>query len=186
MDDKQIIELYLARSDDAISVTAAKYSPYCMKIAFNILRNHEDSEECVNDTWLRTWNSIPPNIPRVLSTFIGRITRNLAIDRYRYLTSSKHGGSDIPLILDELSECLFGIDNIERTIDSSDITEALNSFLETLSQKQRIVFVRRYWYSWSVSEISSQMSISETNVTTMLMRIRKKLKSHLNSKEITI
>ena len=129
MEDKQIIELFLSRSEQAIYEAEIKYGRYCHKIAFNILGNDEDSEECVNDALMRLWSSIPPNEPQSLLSFVGRITRNLALDRLRQKNSDKRGGGEIPLVLDEISEFVSGGDQIERLHESQEITDALNKFL---------------------------------------------------------
>ena len=140
MDDKQILDLYWERSEAAISETSKKYGKYCRYIAFNILHNDEDSEECVNDTYLRAWNSIPPNRPSVLKTFLGKITRNLSLDRYELLNAKKRNGGQMPLILDEIQECIPSLDSTENIVEEIALTDILNRFLSSLSLEQRKIF----------------------------------------------
>ncbi len=186
MDDREIIELYLQRSEEAIKQTENKYGRYCHKIAFNILGNDEDSEECVNDAFMRAWGSIPPNEPTSLSSFIGKITRNLALDKLRSKNSDKRGGGEIPLALDELSECISGIDELERREDSSEIISAINKFLKGLNAVERGVFMRRYWMLDSIADIAKRYDISESKTTTMLFRLREKLKRHMIKEGIAL
>jgi len=186
LDDREIIELYLQRSEEAIKQTENKYGRYCHKIAFNILGNDEDSEECVNDAFMRAWGSIPPNEPTSLSSFIGKITRNLALDKLRSKNSDKRGGGEIPLALDELSECISGIDELERREDSSEIISAINKFLKGLNAVERGVFMRRYWMLDSIADIAKRYDISESKTTTMLFRLREKLKRHMIKEGIAL
>ena len=177
MDDSKIIELYMDRSEQAISETARKYGRYCHYIAYNILHNDEDSEECVNDTYLRTWNSIPPKRPNKLQTFLGKITRNLSLNKYEKQSAEKRGSGQIPLILDELTECIPADRNSETLVEDMVIKETLDRFLENLSADARKIFVRRYWYMSSVKEIAEEYGLSESKVTVTLFRTRQKLKS---------
>lgn len=186
MEDRSIVELFLARSEEAITQTDIKYGRYCHKIAYNILGNDEDSEECVNDAYMRTWGSIPPNEPNSLSAFVGKITRNLALDKLRQKNSDKRGGGEIPLVLDELANCVSGSDNISQMFESQEITAALNSFLSGIGKEERGVFMHRYWLLESVGEIAARYAISESKVTTMLFRTRKKLKKHLMKEGIPL
>lgn len=186
MEDKQIIELFLSRSEQAIYEAEIKYGRYCRKIAFNILGNDEDSEECVNDALMRLWGSIPPNEPQSLSSFVGRITRNLALDRLRQKNSDKRGGGEIPLVLDEISEFVSGSDQIERLHESQEITDALNSFLGELGKVERGVFMRRYWMLETVADVAGHYGLTVSNTTTMLFRLRKKLKKHLMKEGIAL
>jgi RNA polymerase sigma factor, sigma-70 family len=179
MDDSFIIELYWSRNESAISETAAKYGPFCYGIAWNILFCKEDSEECVNDTYMQTWNSIPPQRPQYFRAFVGRITRNLAINRYNFLNREKRGGSVVTVALDELRECIIPGNNVEAYVENTLLGESIGAFLSNVTQLERIVFVRRYWFLDSIHEISTQCNLTETNVSTILHRLRKKLKSHL-------
>lgn len=141
MEDREIVNLYWERNSNAIKETASKYGGYCKAIAKNILGNNEDAEECVNDTYLNTWNSIPPNRPNVLSTYLGKITRNLSFDRFRQRHADKRGGGEIELVLDELGECVSGADSVEQKVEKKELIRAINSFLDTLSQEKCNIFL---------------------------------------------
>lgn len=186
MDDRQIIELYNGRSEAAISETADKYGRYCHYVAYNILYNEQDSEECVNDTWFRAWNTIPPQQPNRLSTFLGKITRNLALDKYKYYNREKRGGGQAALVLDELNECLPAANNTEQVVDDKLLVEVLNGFLRSLPAEKRQMFVRRYWYLSSISEIAKHFGISESNTKIILLRTRNKLKHVLEKEGIVL
>ncbi len=186
LEDRKIVELYLTRSEEAIQATDEKYGRYCYKIAFNILGNSEDSEECVNDAYMRAWGSIPPNEPKSLSSFIGKITRNLALDKLRQKNSDKRGGGEIPLVLDEISEFVSGDDQIARLQDSQEITAALNSFLAGLEEVERGVFMRRYWMVEPIADIAKRYGLTTSNATTLLFRLRGKLKKHLTKEGISL
>jgi RNA polymerase sigma-70 factor (ECF subfamily) len=186
MDDQQIIDLYWARSENAISETAEKYGKYCHTIAYHILHNDEDSEECVNDTYLRAWEAMPPQRPHRLSAFLGKITRNLSLDRYKRLAAEKRGSGQVPLALDELLDCVPTGDSAEKTVDDLALTESLNRFLGTLSVDSRRIFLRRYWYLTPVKEIAADCSISESKVKMSLLRSRKELKKFLEKEGIAL
>ena len=186
MDDRQIIELYNERSEAAIWSTADKYGRYCHYVAYNILFNEQDSEECVNDTWFRAWNTIPPQQPSRLSTFLGKITRNLALDKYKYYNREKRGGGQAALVLDELNKCVPAADSTEQAVSDKLLVEVLNSFLRSLPAEKRQMFVRRYWYLSSVSEIAKDFGISESNVKVTLLRTRNKLKRVLEKEGIVL
>jgi len=186
LDDREIIKLYLERSEEAIIQTETKYGRYCHQIANNILNNSEDSEECVNDTFLRAWGSIPPNEPQSMSAFLGKITRNLALDKLRRRSSSKRGGGEAPLVLDELLDCVSGVDEFERLHDSEEITTAINEFLGTLNYVERGVFMRRYWMMESIDSIAERFDITTSKATTMLFRLRGRLKKQLMKEGIPL
>lgn len=186
MDDRRIVELFLERSEEAILQTDIKYGRYCHKIAFNILGNDEDSEECVNDAYMRAWGSIPPNEPTSMSSYIGRITRNLALDRLRMRQSDKRGNGEVPLLLDELAECISGDDELERRQDSAEITAAINSFLDELNSVERGVFMRRYWMMEPIADVAKRYDISVSKTTTMLFRLRNRLKKHFMKEGIPL
>lgn len=186
MEDRQIVALYRARSENAISETAKKYGRYCLKIAMNILHSHEDSEECVNDTYLRAWNVIPPQNPKKLSAFLGRITRNLALDCYASRTAQKRGGGQLPLALEELQECIPASESTEHAVTEAQLTEALNRFLSALSPQTRQIFVQRYWYFNSIREIASALSLGESKVKMTLLRTRNELKAFLEKEGIEL
>lgn len=185
MNDEQIVELYLKRDESAIEESKAKYGAYCMKIAFNILNDELDSEECTNDTWLGAWRSIPPNIPSNLATYLGKITRNLSINRYKMKHAEKRSINEFAVSLDELGECVPG----EMSPDDGKIGavgESISNFLHKQKQLDRMVFVCRYFYCDSVSDIAKRFDVSESKVKSLLFRMRSKLKNHLANDGITV
>ena len=186
MQDEQIIELYWARSENAISETADKYGKYCYYIAYNILHNNEDSEECVNDTYWKAWGVMPPQRPQRLSAFLGKITRNLALHRYEKDTAKKRGGGQMALALEELSECISGGNSVEQAMEERLLSEALNCFLAELSPEVRRIFMRRYWYLSEIKEIAADYRISESKVKVALYRTRKRLKQFLEKEGIML
>ncbi len=179
MDDENIIQLYWQRNEQAIPATASKYGPYCTSIARNILGSWEDAEECVNDTYLRAWNSIPPHRPQFLSAFLGRITRNLSIQRYQYRTAGKRGGGTLPAVLEEIGQLVSGAGSVEQEVDRRELLRAIDAFLARLPARKRAIFIRRYWYFYSVSQISSQSGMTENQVSVTLSRLRRNLRNHL-------
>ena len=182
MEDHDIIEMFFARDERAIGETSGKYGSYCGSIAMNILSSHEDTEECLNDTWLRAWNSIPPHRPNILRVFVGKITRNLALDRYKARTAEKRAGGEFAMSLDELDECIGASDERE----SAEIGESISRFLRTQPKETRSVFVCRYFYCDSVADIAKRFGMSEGKVKTLLFRTRNKLKIHLEGEGITV
>lgn len=177
--DEKIVDMYWARSEDAISETSKKYGKYCFSIAYNILRNSEDSDECVNDTYMNAWNSMPTSRPQKLASFLGKITRNLALNRYEYNTAKKRGDGQIEVALDELGECVSGSESAETVIDKLIYDDVLNTFLGGLTEENRKIFVSRYWYLRSPSEIAKKYRISESSVNVRLYRMRGSLKELL-------
>ncbi|MBQ8929851.1 MAG: sigma-70 family RNA polymerase sigma factor [Oscillospiraceae bacterium] len=186
MEDKQIVDLYWARSEKAISETADKYGRYCYTIAYNILHSNEDSEECVNDTYLHAWNAMPDQRPNKLSAFLGRITRNLSLKRWEKYTAKKRGAGQVPLALDELQECIPATNQTDSVADDIVLTDVLNRFLASLTAEKRNIFMRRYWYLSSVAEIASDLAISESKVKMSLLRSRNELKQLLEKEGITL
>lgn len=186
MDDGQIIDLYWARSEAAISETASKYSRYCHSIAFNILHNNEDSEECVNDTYMRAWGAMPPQRPNRLSTFLGKITRNLSLNKYEKFTAEKRGFGQVPLVLDELQDCIPSAGSVEQTIEDAALAEVFNRFLTALPTETRKIFMRRYWYLSPIREIAGDYSFSEGKVKMILFRARNDLKRILEKEGIVL
>jgi len=176
MEDHRIVDLYWARSEKAISETADKYGRYCYSIAFNILHSNEDSEECVNDTYLNAWNAMPDQRPSKLCAFLGRITRNLSLKRWEKYTAEKRGAGQVPLVLDELQECVPAAESTDHIVDDLVLADLLNRFLASLNEEKRRVFMRRYWYLSSISEIATDFSVSEINVKMSLLRSRNELK----------
>ena len=176
MDDSKIIELYWGRSEQAISETSKKYGRYCHYIAYSILLNDEDSEECVNDTYLRAWDSIPPQRPNKLQAFLGKITRNLSLNKWEKLSAEKRGAGQPSFILDELLECIPNEEDAAHTVENMVIRDVLDRFLDELPAETRKMFVRRYFYMSPVKEIANEYGLSESKVTVTLFRTRKKLK----------
>ena len=179
MEDEQIIKLYLKRSEKALEETQNKYGPYCYRIAKNILTVREDAEECVNDTYLNAWNSMPAHWPKQLATFLGKITRNLAFNRYQHDHTKKRGGGEIALILDELADCISGADDVEQIVDRQELIKAIDSFVKSLSVNKRNIFVRRYWYADPVTEIANDLGMLQGTVSKTLGRTRKELRAYL-------
>ena len=187
MDDKDIIEQFWARSDSAIAALSDRYSKYCRVIAVNILGNAEDAEEVINDTYHRIWNAIPPERPNNLRAFIGRITRNLSLDRLEKENAKKRGGGQVESVLSELEECISDNRNtIDELAESDAITAALNTFLSGQSAENRRVFVRRYWRAASIEEIAKDFNMTVGKVKTILFRMRNKLRKHLESEGVCL
>ena len=179
MTDSQIVQLYWDRDERAIPATDEVYGPYCYTIAHNILQSPQDSEECVNDTYLHTWNAIPPQRPHSLSAFLGRITRNLALKVFHRDRAQKRGGPGLDLVYEELSECVSAREQVEQTVDAHELAAALNDFLAAQPAKKRKIFVRRYWYADSISDIAARMDMSESSVSVTLHRLRADLRAFL-------
>ena len=183
MEDEKIVTLYWERNENAIRETEQKYGKYCYTIAYNILHSREDADECVNDTYNGAWNAIPPEKPTKLSSFLGRITRNIAIDRYRRDNAQKRS-AETDIVIDEYWEC---IPNKEASIeDELVMKQAINGFLASLDTRDRVIFMRRYWYSMSVNDIADGMCLSESHVSVILHRTRRKFKDHLTKKGIFV
>lgn len=180
VEDSRIIELYFERSENAVSETQSKYGNYCYSIAYNILHSNEDSEECVNDTYVKVWNAIPPTRPNNFSAFIGSITRNTALNIYLKGRTQKRSAQTESLF-DEINDCVSSDSSIP---DELALKDAINGFLASLPKKTRIVFMRRYWYCDSVADIAKLCNISENNVKVILTRTRKKFKEYLGKEGI--
>jgi len=178
MEDEKILALYQNRNEDAVVQTQEKYGSYCKRIAANILGNPEDVGECLNDTWLRAWRSIPPEEPKNFKAFLARITRNLALDAYRRMNAEKRGRSGATLCLEELSEC-FGKDDVSEALDREILVEILNDFLSEQDKRDRGMFVGRYFYGSTLEELSKQYGLSKNHVSVTLHRMRKDLKDVL-------
>lgn len=186
MEDSKIVELYLQRDENAIKETKIKYEKYCSYIANNILNSTLDTEECVNDTYLATWNSIPPNEPKSLRAYVGKIVRNIALNRYNANKAKKRNDS-IEVVLDELNEVIGDSESDGRNLtDELTLKYALNAFVGSLKQETREIFVRRYWYLSSIKEIARDYDISESKVKVTLLRTRELLREFLRKEEIVI
>lgn len=179
MDDEQIVALYWERSEQAIPETDRKYGNFCRSIADNILQCREDTQECVNDTYLSAWNAMPPHRPSILSAFLGKLARRIALDRLRSRTRLKRGGDTVTLALEELQECLAGGAEPERELEHRELVCALNRFLDRLPADQRRIFLCRYWQLDDIRTIARRYHMTESKVTSMLHRTRKKLRSGL-------
>ena len=179
MEDKDIVQLYWNRDEKAISETSVKYGNFCKRIAMNIVCNHEDAEECVNDTYLQTWNSIPPHKPHLLSAFLGKIVRNLSFNKYKSIHSIKRGGYEVPLILDEICEIVSDRESVENHVIRQEMVRDINNFIQNLSEEKQYMFIRRYWYSDSIIYIANQCGRTENTTSVELGRIRKRLREYL-------
>lgn len=182
MDDHDIIQLYWDRNDQAIQATSEKYGHYCKAIAKNILNNEEDAEECVNDTYLNAWNAMPTHWPEQLAAFLGKITRNLSFNRYKRNRAEKRGGGEMALVLDELADCISDADDVEQMLDRRELVKAINSFVRSLPAGKRNIFVRRYWYADSVSDIAGDYGMRQGTASKTLERTRKQLKAYLTER----
>lgn len=182
MDDEKIVQLYLARDEAAIRESSAKYGNYCYLIAHRILGDPDDADECVNDTWLRAWNAIPPQKPASLSLFFGKITRNLAIDRYREAHRVKRGSGERFLALDELGDLVSGKDDPSTLLQAEELKADINSFLMSLPPEKRHMFILRYWYAEKPSNIAVRCCMTPNQVSSALRRIRKQLHRYLKKK----
>lgn len=183
MEDKQIIQLFCDRCENAITYISDKYEKYCFSIAHNILGVREDAEECVNDTWFKVWNSIPPTMPTYLRVFVGKIVRNLSFDKYRASHSAKRGGGEMSVVLDELAEVITGSDNVEAEYELKELVMTINEFLYSVSERDRDIFVRRYFYVEDTACIAKSHNITEKNVLMILSRVRSKLRTYLSERE---
>ena len=180
MDDKQIIELLFSRSETALEQISVKYGRLCFKLARNILGNEEDCEECVNDAYLGVWNSIPPNRPDSLMAYLCRIVKNISLKKFRYNTAGKRN-SNMEIAIEELEGTLTTAQDVEQQVEAGELTQAINHFLSQLKQTDRVVFMRRYYFSDSYEDIAEATGLSEKNVSVKLTRLRSKLREYLKS-----
>lgn len=185
MDDNKIIELYWERKEIAIKETSLKYGGLCTRIAQNILSSYEDSEECVNDTYFAVWNAIPDKRPYIFSAFISRITRNLALKKYEYISALKRNPSAITSF-EELGDCVSGTDSVESEAESRRVENMINKFLWQQREEKRNVFIRRYWYFDSIENICRSTGFSQSKVKSMLYEMRRKLRAYLESEGIEL
>lgn len=186
MEDREIIKLFFDRDETALREISRKYGTYCRSVARNILNNTEDVEECVNDTYMRAWESIPPQRPSVLCAYLGRITRNLALNRIRFFKYEKRGGSETDLSFDELDEFVSGEYSVELEAERKEFVEAINRFLDKLPAKPRQLFVERYWGCCKLSELAARYGMSQNGVSENLLRTRQKLKKYLSKRGFEI
>lgn len=184
MEDSRIVTMLWERKEEALREISERFGPYCRKIAANILPDEEDIAEVLNDTWLGAWTSIPPNRPENLSAYLGRITRNLSCKKIRGARAGKRIPSSATLVYEELEECIPSGSSPEEQAEMKEVTEWIERFLDTLPKRDRILFVRRYWYFESIEAISREARSTESNVKTKLWRIRKQLKQFLEENEV--
>ena len=186
MKDVDIVELYRKRDESAIAATAERYGSYCYSIAYRILQCGEDARECVNDTYWKAWQSIPPQRPERLGTYLGTVTRNLAIDRRKHLNAQKRGAGQTELVLEELEGCLPASGGAEQIMDELVLKNAINQFLRAQKRTERNIFVGRYWHLYSIAELAQAYGMRESKVASLLFRMRKKLKHHLEKEGISV
>lgn len=186
MEDGQIIELYFVRSENAIRETADKYGRYLGSIAHNIVHSAEDAEECVNDTYLHTWNAIPPTRPTAFQIWLGKITRNLSLDVWKRQRAQKRGGGGVELLLSELEDCIPSGENVERHLEDAALAGLISDFLRTQRQESRVYFLRRYWYGESLAQIAERFDVGEGAVKSALFRTRRGLKDYLEREGVSV
>lgn len=186
MKDDEIISLYWKRDEQAIAATADKYDNYCHSISYNILHCNEDARECVNDTWLKAWKSIPPCRPNRLSAYLGKIVRNLSLNRYKQYNAEKRGFGQAQLVLSELEDCIPAENSVEQALDEMVLTKSINSFLYAQPRQKRNIFIRRYWYLYPIRDIAAAYDMSESKVTSLLFRMRNELRTQLEREGITL
>lgn len=183
MEDREIIRLFFERSEQAVTELSARYGALCRRIATELLHDRSDAEECVNDTWLAVWDTVPPAEPSPLSSYVCRITRNLALKRLRHNTAAKRNRSP-EVALDELSAALTAENTVEEALDAAELSAALSRFLETLDKDTRIMFVRRYWFGDDVSDIAVRFHKTNHYISVRLSRTRSRLKDFLQQEGI--
>ena len=186
MEDGKIIDLYWARSEEAIHETSKKYGTFLNTVAWNILRSRDDAEECVNDTYLRTWNAIPPARPGAFRTWLSRITRNLSLDRWKQLRAQKRGGDDTELLLGELDACVPAPHGTEQMLEDQAIAAVISAFLRRQTAENRIIFLRRYWYGQDIAAIAQSLGCSQGKVKSSLFRTRNALRTCLEEEGVAL
>lgn len=186
MKDEGILNLYWERNEQAITETQKSYGNYCYSIAYHILQDKEDSDECLNDTWLRAWNAIPPKRPNRFALFLGTITRNLSFDKWKHKNAVKRGKGSVLVALDELEECIPHPTSTEDAVEAAELERLLDSFLHTLPERECSIFLRRYWYVEEYSEIAGRYRMNLNTVKTSLFRTRAKLRTYLEQEGIVL
>ena len=186
MKDNEIIELYWKRDEAAIAATAESYGNYCYSIAYHILQSPEDAQECVNDTYWKAWLSIPPQRPNRLASYLGKITRNLSLDRLKHLSAQKRGKGQAELALQELGSCIPAANGLDQIVDEIVLTNAINQFLREQPKTERNIFVGRYWHLYSIADLAQAYGMRESKVASLLFRMRNKLKTYLEKEGISV
>ena len=186
MEDSRIIDLLFQRSGEALTALSCKYGSYCYAVAYNILGSAQDAEECVNDAWMGTWDAIPPHRPLRLRAFVGKITRRLAFNRCRAERAEKRGGGALPLVLEELEDCIPAAPSAAQAAEDAELAQSVNRFLRALPERECTVFLRRYWYAEPVRDIARRCGMKENTVKTSLYRSRQKLRQHLEREGILV
>ena len=186
MEDAKIIDLYWARSQQAVAASEEKYGPYCHTIARRILDREEDAEECVNDTWLRAWNAMPPQRPGVLSAFFGKLTRNLSLDRWRRLKAAKRGGNQVEVALQELEDCLPDHRRPDEDLEAAQPAALSSAFLRRQPELDRVIFIRRYFHLGSLRDLANRFDLSEGQVKSKLHRLRQRLRAELEKEGVAV
>ncbi len=185
MNDERIIELFFERAEEAIKELNEKYGRVCYSLSYNIVGNRQDAEECVNDAYLGTWNAIPPARPNPLLAFVCKIVRNISLKRYEQNTAAKRN-SHYDAAMDELEDCLASSITVDDEIAEQELTKIIESFLDLLSNENRVIFLRRYWFSDTYADIAKQIGLTEKNVSVRLTRIRKELRKYLLEREVLL
>ena len=186
MEDAQIIELYWQRNQSAIEETAGKYGPFLRDVSWNILRSDPDAEECVNDTYLRTWNAIPPARPTAFRAWLGRIARNLSLDRWKQAQAEKRGGGAMELLLGELDQCVPAPNGTEQAMEDRELAALISRFLRGLPKDSRVIFLRRYWYGEDITDIARKLGCGQGKVKSSLFRTRKALRAYLEKEGVAL
>ena len=186
MEDAQIIELYWQRNQSAIEETAGKYGPFLRDVSWNILRSYPDAEECVNDTYLRTWNAIPPARPTAFCAWLGRIARNLSLDRWKQSQAEKRGGGATELLLGELDQCVPAPNGTEQAMEDRELAALISRFLRRLPTDSRVMFLRRYWYGEDLADIARKLGCGQGKVKSSLFRTRKALRAYLEKEGVAL
>ena len=186
MEDDKIIDLYWARSQQAITASEEKYGPYCAAIARRILDREEDAEECVNDTWLRAWNAMPPQRPSILSAFFGKLTRNLSLDRWRRNQAAKRGGSQVEVALHELEDCLPDRRRPDEELEARETAALISAFLRRQPELERKLFIRRYFHLESLEDLGRRFGLRAGQVKSKLHRTRQKLRAELEREGVAV
>lgn len=186
MEDSAIIDLYWSRDQRAIAETAGKYGSFLHSLVWNILRSRSDAEECVNDTYLRAWNAIPPARPAAFRAWLGRIARNLSLDRWKQARAQKRGGDGMEVLLGELDACVPAPHGTEAALEDRELAALISAFLRKLPAESRIIFLRRYWYGQELRDIAGGLGCGQGKVKSSLFRTRKALRAYLEQEGVSI